>query len=247
MTRTSPLRRLHSECSTNTWRQKRMTSTAESTSDSAPPAMPQAPPYPQAPRTSESPLSEMGRRLADQFPIWPAAHAVGLQNTRDIWADAKLKRKMDRLVQARAMGVEDALADGNEEVPGDINIQGDTVVQHYYNAPQASPSTTATSATTADTTTTPAKTPMAPDAATGTATAPVASSPTPTIRERVRTRAVSLIGPVLLGAALPMAGAAGMALYHYITDKPESVSVTQPAGQSQFEYRYGIDQRPTPK
>jgi hypothetical protein len=41
---------------------------------------------------------------------------------------------MDRLVQAKALGVEDALGD-NEEMPGEINIKGDET--HYHNYPAA--------------------------------------------------------------------------------------------------------------
>src|SRR6185369_14567372 len=100
-----------------------MTSTDESTSVLEQPAAPQAPQPQPTPSTSENPLHEMERRFADQAPLWPVAHAAGLQNMRDIWADAQIKRKMDRLLNARALGVEDALKDGNDEVPGDISIK----------------------------------------------------------------------------------------------------------------------------
>lgn len=127
--RCSPLKRSRLACTTNTLRQKHMTLTAELTNDSAPQG--------QAPRQPESPQAEIGRRFADVAPVWPVAHAAGLQNQRAIWADAEIKRKMDRAVQAKLLGVEEVLAGGNDEMAGDINIKGDETHthQHYYQPP----------------------------------------------------------------------------------------------------------------
>src|SRR5436305_1637465 len=102
-----------------------MTSTAESTSASGPPA---APPLQQP--TPESPLHEMGRRFADQAPLWPVAHAAGLQNMRGIWEDSRIKRKMDRLMAARQLGLEDSIGE-DDEMPGEITIKGDETHYHY--------------------------------------------------------------------------------------------------------------------
>lgn len=44
---------------------------------------------------------------------------------------------MDRLLNARALGVEDALSDGNDEMAGDINVKGDTQETHYHYGPPA--------------------------------------------------------------------------------------------------------------
>jgi hypothetical protein len=109
-----------------------MTSTAESPSDTGQQPQPDQ-------STSETPFHEVQRRLADQAPIWPVARAAALQNLRDIWADSKIKRKLDRAVAAKHLGVEDVLAtDGNEEMPGDISIQGDTHnITHVYPAAAA--------------------------------------------------------------------------------------------------------------
>jgi len=118
----------------NTKRRRSMTLTAESPNDTDQQPQPDQ-------STSETPLHEVQRRLADQAPIWPVARAAALQNLRDIWADSKIKRKMDRAVAAKHLGVEDVLKEGNEEMPGDISIQGDTHnVTHVYPAP-ATPAT----------------------------------------------------------------------------------------------------------
>lgn len=197
--------------------------------------MHQAPPVQPIPRTSESPLNEIGRRAADIAPVWPVAHAAGLQNQREIWADAQIKRKMDRLVAARALGVEEALVNGNDEVPGDINIKGDETHnhQHFYPAPAAATAPVATVAN-------PVQSPLAA------AAQPVGTTTeSTTVRQRVVRGVGGFVVPALIGAGSLGIGAAGMALYHYATDRPDSVTtITQPGGK--FEYRYGIEQRPTP-
>lgn len=75
------------------------------------------------------------------------AHAAGLLNLRSIWEDSRIKRKMDRAVQAKALGVTEALAsEGNEEMPGDISIKGDETRyethNHYHQPATSSPPTT---------------------------------------------------------------------------------------------------------
>ncbi len=72
---------------------------------------------------------------------------------RQIWDDSRIKRKMDRLSNARAMGVEDALKDGNDEMPGDINVKGDETHYHYAPPAAAQPATQPTGSITAPATT----------------------------------------------------------------------------------------------
>lgn len=183
----------------------------------------------------------MGRRAADVAPVWPVAHAAGLQYVRDIWADSKIKRAMDRAVQAKHLGVEDVLAAiGNEEVPGEINIKGDEVHTHQHFYPPAPvpaepakvepPQQPAAVQTPVQTPAQLAATPAAP-----------AATPTP-LRQRVRNRLMGFVVPALIGGGL----VGGTMLFNYLTDKPDSVTtITQPGGK--FEYRYGIEQRPTPQ
>lgn len=78
---------------------------------------------------------EIAGRVADQSPLWPIAHAAGLQHLREIWADSAIKRRMDRHAQAKALGVEEALA-GNQEMPGDISVKRDEIHHHYPAASQ---------------------------------------------------------------------------------------------------------------
>lgn len=47
-----------------------------------------------------------------------------------------MKRRMDRLAQAKALGVEEALA-GNQEMPGDISVKRDEIHHHYPTAQPA--------------------------------------------------------------------------------------------------------------
>lgn len=80
-----------------------------------------------------------------------------------------------------------------------------------------------------------------PSTGTVTPTNPV----TATVPAKVRRGLWGFVVPALLGAGSVGAGALGMALYNYVTDKPESVTtITQPSGQ--FEYRYGIETHDTP-
>lgn len=75
--------------------------------------------------------------------------------------------------------------------------------------------------------------------------APAVSTTTPgttTTTQPTKSPLPSFIAPLLLAAALGT-GAGGMALYNWFTSKP-ATTITQPSGQ--FDYRYGIEQRPTP-
>jgi hypothetical protein len=48
---------------------------------------------------------------------------------------------MDRLVQAKHLGVEEAMANENDEMPGDINIKGDETHHHqHFHQPAATES-----------------------------------------------------------------------------------------------------------
>lgn len=113
-----------------------MTSTAESTNDSAQPAT-----EPATSSAVQSAIDDIAGRIADQSPLWPIAHAAGLQNLRAIWEDSAIKRRMDRAVQAKHLGVEEVLQ-GNQEMPGDISVKRDEI-HHHYPAEQsaATPST----------------------------------------------------------------------------------------------------------
>ncbi len=146
----------------------------------------------------------MERRFADQAPLWPIAHAAGLQNMRDIWSDAKIKRKMDRLSNARALGVEEAL-DGNDEMPGDISIKGDTQETHYHYAPPPQQ---------------PAVQSGNPPTSNGVANAPAAN------------RGLGRwILPVVAGIGLPLLGAGGAMLYqHFCAPTPAAIQALNNLG-----------------
>ncbi len=103
---------------------------------------------------------------------------------------------MDRLVNARALGVEDALADGNDEMPGDISINGDKQETHYHYA--APPTTQAPIATQ----------PVAPQ------------TPAPTASPQSNRWMIPLLACAL---GLPVGAAGGAALYQYLTKAPAAV------------------------
>ncbi len=145
----------------------------------------------------------MERRFADQAPVWPIAHAAGLQNMRAIWEDAAIKRKMDRLLNARALGVEDVLKDGNDEMPGDISIKGDETHTHYHAPPVVQPVTTQTAA----------------QPATTTIAQPLAQSGL----RRWLLPAVACIG-------MPMLGVGGAMLYQYFSKAPAAVQASNNLG-----------------
>lgn len=91
----------------------------------------------------QSAIDDIAGRIADQSPLWPIAHAAGLQNLRAIWEDSAIKRRMDRAVQAKHLGVEEVLQ-GNQEMPGDISVKRDEIHHHYPAQQPTTPTTPAT-------------------------------------------------------------------------------------------------------
>lgn len=104
------------------------------------------------------------------------------------------------------------LPDPGEYQPmGDFSVKGDeSHTHHHYTAPV--PATTTT---------------------------PGASTTNTTLIDRGRGRFANIVGAVLLGAGLPLLGAAGLALYNAYFDEPESVTNISPVADDE-ELRVGI-------
>lgn len=71
-----------------------------------------------------------------------------------------------------------------------------------------------------------------------------AQTPAPTVAEKAKSGFGKFVMAAALGAGSLGAGAAGMALYNWATTNKPTTTITQPA--SKFDYRYSIEQRPTP-
>jgi hypothetical protein len=232
MTRCWLLGRSRMECGTNTSHPRYSTLSETSTVVSEPPAQPPAQPGWPIPASSENPLREFERRAADQSPAWLMPRLMAVQNQGQMWEDFRQRTIDDHIVGLRERGAHD-LADKWLEAKRDmgaISVVGDTY--HVTPGPPAPPAQVPTTTTSVGTTPAPAPAPNpAPTATTTTPTKPTGLS--------------SLLWPVVIGGALLGTGVGGTMLYNYLTNKPSSVTtITNPDGK--FEYRYGIEQRPTP-
>lgn len=156
-------------------------------------------------------LTQMGERAAEQSPGWGIPRLGMTQVLLQHQEDARIRAWNSHRAECIALGLTDP---GECKPMGDFHIKGDEGhVHHHY-------------AATAPVTTAPTTTP-------GTSTTST------TLIDRGRGRFRNMIGSVLLGAGLLGGGAAGMAIYNYVTDKPDNVTNITPVGDDE-ELRVGI-------
>ena len=162
-------------------------------------------------------MDEVERRYADSAPSWLIPRLAAVQNLRQLWAESAQKRADDHRLQMRAIGAEDIVSTGKIEMPGDISIQGDT----YNVTPPPPPSAPGPQPTTTSTSTT----------NTTTTEKPVGLS--------------RFIWPAVLGAVTLAGGAGGMALYNWLTDRPQTITtINQPSNLRDWKISVVVKDHP---
>lgn len=154
-------------------------------------------------------LTQMGERAAEQSPAWGIPR-LGMTQVMLAHQDDARRRLWDsHRLECKALGLDDP---GEYQPMGDFSVKGDESHTHYHMPPVTPP---------APVTTTPP------------------TSTNTTLIDRGRGRFGNIVGAVLLGAGLPLLGAAGLALYNAYFDEPDNVTNITPVGDDE-ELRVGI-------